>query len=126
MVLSGYVAILIRPLARKLTRQSFSAREALGQSWLRDLDNGKFKSDAYVAHLDVPGDDAVTLLSNERLVLFQLRKLKLVWQVSFAELSSLQLEERGIALMLRGEQPGPFIPIPDKTGRDWLFKNIGK
>ena len=68
----------------------------------------------------------MTLLSDQRLVLFQLRKLKLIWQVSFGELASLSLEERGIGLILRGGQPGPFIPIPDKTGRDWLFKNIGK
>lgn len=31
--------------------QPFSAREALGQYWMRDLDNGAFRKDAYVAHI---------------------------------------------------------------------------
>lgn len=79
-----------------------------------------------MAHLDVPGDDAVTLLSNQRLCLFQLRKLKLIWEVPFSEVGSLSLAEGGIGVILRDKSPGPFIPIPDRTGRDWFFKNIGK
>lgn len=31
--------------------QPFSAREALGQYWMRDLDNGSFRKEAYVAHI---------------------------------------------------------------------------
>jgi len=34
-----------------LSLQPFSSREALGQSWLKDLENGKYFSETYVAHL---------------------------------------------------------------------------
>ncbi len=75
---------------------------------------------------DVPGDDAVSILSNNRLLFVQLRKLRVIWQVPFEELQSLSLEQSGIALILRGGTPGPFLPIGEQTGREWFFKNIGK
>ena len=75
---------------------------------------------------DVPGDDAVSILSNSRLLFIQLRKLRVIWQVPFEELQSLSLEQTGIALILRGGTPGPFLPIGEQTGREWYFKKIGK
>ena len=113
-------------ISDELTWKPFSAREALGQSWLKDLDAGAYFHESYVAHLDVPGDDAVAMLSNQRLLFVQLRKLKVIWQVPFEELQSLSLEQTGIALILRGGTPGPFLPINEQTGREWFFKNIGK
>jgi vacuolar protein sorting-associated protein 13A/C len=124
----------------------FSSRDALGQSWLKELDAGAYFHESYVAHLgesrtcnrflctgsnltmrlDVPGDDAVSILSSTRLLLVQLRKLKVIWQVPFEELQSLSLESSGISLILRGGTQGPFLPIADQTGREWFFKNIGK
>ncbi|KAL7419546.1 Vacuolar protein sorting-associated protein 13 [Cryptotrichosporon argae] len=104
----------------------YSSREALGQSWLKDLDAGAYFHESYVAHLDIPGDDAVAVLSNSRLLFVQLRKLRVIWQVPFDELQSLSLEQNGIALVLRGGTPGPFLPIGEQAGREWFFKNIGK
>jgi vacuolar protein sorting-associated protein 13A/C len=98
----------------------------LGQSWLKDLKSGEYRHETYIAHLDIPGDDAVALLSDQRLALMQLRKMKLIWDVPLSEMQSLSLEDGGIGLVLRGGQSGPFLPISDRTGRDWLFKNIGK
>jgi vacuolar protein sorting-associated protein 13A/C len=75
---------------------------------------------------DVPGDDAVAILSNSRLLFVQLRKLKVIWQTPFEDLQSLSLEAAGIGLVLRGGTSGPFLPIAEQTGRDWFFKNIGR
>lgn len=102
----------------------YSARDALGQSWLKDLDSGAYFNESYVAHLDIPGDDAVAILSNQRLLFVQLRKMRVIWQVSFDELQSLSLEQSGIALTLRGGTPGPFLPIPEQLGREWFFRKI--
>ncbi|WWD17860.1 hypothetical protein CI109_102304 [Kwoniella shandongensis] len=104
----------------------FSAREALGQSWLKDLDAGAFFQDSYVAHIDLPGDDAVSILSNNRIVQVQLRRLKVIWQVPFEELQSLSLEANGINLVNRDGRGGPFLPIPEQTAREWYFKQIGR
>ncbi|KAK8865949.1 hypothetical protein IAR55_001098 [Kwoniella newhampshirensis] len=104
----------------------FSAREALGQSWLKDLDAGAFFQDSYVAHIDLPGDDAVSILSNNRIVQVQLRRLKVIWQVPFEELQSLSLEANGINLVNRDGRGGPFLPVPEQTAREWYFKQIGR
>ncbi|WVQ62160.1 uncharacterized protein L199_000298 [Kwoniella botswanensis] len=104
----------------------FSAREALGQSWLKDLDAGAFFHDSYVAHIDLPGDDAVSILSNNRILQVQLRRLKVIWQVPFEELASLSLEANGINLVNRDGRGGPFLPIAEQTAREWYFKQIGR
>ncbi|WWC86271.1 uncharacterized protein L201_001144 [Kwoniella dendrophila CBS 6074] len=104
----------------------FSAREALGQSWLKDLDAGAFFHDSYVAHIDLPGDDAVSILSNNRIVQVQLRRLKVIWQVPFEDLASLSLEANGINLLNRDGRGGPFLPISEQNAREWYFKQIGR
>ncbi|CAK9783702.1 putative late endosome to vacuole transport-related protein [Cutaneotrichosporon oleaginosum] len=117
---------LPRFIANDAVLRPYSAREALGQSWLKDLDAGAYFSESYVAHLDIPGDDAVAILSNNRLLYVQLRRMRVIWQVSFDELQSLSLEASGIALVLRGGTPGPFLPIAEQTGREWFFRKIAK
>ncbi|WVQ82769.1 hypothetical protein IAT38_004901 [Cryptococcus sp. DSM 104549] len=104
----------------------FSSREALGQSWLKDLDAGAFFNDSYIAHIDLPGDDAVSILSNNRILQVQLRRLRVLWQVPFEELQSLSLEANGINLVNRDGRGGPFLPIPEQTAREWYFKQIGR
>ena len=37
----------------KLNLQPFSEREALGQYWLKDLDNGAYRQEFYVAHISM-------------------------------------------------------------------------
>ncbi|WVR05901.1 hypothetical protein IAU60_002927 [Kwoniella sp. DSM 27419] len=104
----------------------FSNRESLGQSWLKDLDAGAFFHDSYIAHIDLPGDDAVSILSNNRILQVQLRRLKVLWQVPFEELQSLSLEANGINLVNRDGRGGPFLPISEQTAREWYFKQIGR
>ncbi|KAF3939954.1 hypothetical protein ABW19_dt0208006 [Dactylella cylindrospora] len=41
----------------------YSQREALGQFWLKQLDNGKYFDEDYIAHLELPGEDVVVMLT---------------------------------------------------------------
>lgn len=106
--------------------RAFSEREAIGQKWLKEIDAGEYFHESYVAHLDTPGDDAVAILSQQRILFVSLRKMRSIWQVSFEELQSLSLEPTGIALVLRGGTPGPFLPVTDEQGRQWFFKQVGR
>ncbi len=47
----------------------YSEREALGQTWLKNVDNGRFMKEHYVAHVDIGGHegDAVTMLTVNRI-----------------------------------------------------------
>ncbi|KAJ2157305.1 Vacuolar protein sorting-associated protein 13 [Coemansia sp. RSA 552] len=52
----------------------YSAREALGQAWMRELNKGAYAQDNYLAHLELPGSDMVLLLTYQRLVMFRRAK----------------------------------------------------
>jgi vacuolar protein sorting-associated protein 13A/C len=44
-------SLALQRLTQFANTQPFSGREALGQSWLKDLENGKYFNETYVAHL---------------------------------------------------------------------------
>ncbi|CED84268.1 Vacuolar protein sorting-associated protein [Phaffia rhodozyma] len=102
----------------------FSGRESLGQSWLKDLENGKYFNEIYVAHLDFPQDDSVCMLTTTRILLIRSIKLRVVWEVAFWDLQTISLEPSGIALLLRDGVSGPFLPLAEQSAKIWLFKNI--
>lgn len=106
----------------------YSDREALGQTWLKNVDNGRLMKDSYVAHVDVGSSegDAVIMLTVSRIVYIRTMRLKVMWEVALADLSSISLESQGIALVLRGGVSGPFVHLPDVSTRNWLFKQVSK
>ncbi len=40
------------------------------------------------------------------------------------DLQTIALQPNGILLNLKGNTPGPFIPIPDPESKDWFEKKI--
>lgn len=63
--------------------QPYSEREALGQNWLKNVENGKYFGETYVAHLDIPSSDdsLVVILTTTRILLVKVLKLKVGWDV---------------------------------------------
>jgi hypothetical protein len=45
--------------------QPYSAREALGQYWMKDLDNGAYRNEAYVAHISKDHTTVVFIESHD-------------------------------------------------------------
>ncbi|KAG0637605.1 hypothetical protein HOY80DRAFT_1138202 [Tuber brumale] len=103
----------------------YSQREALGQFWLKQLDNGKFFDDEYIAHLELPEQDLVVMLTYSRIMLVKAKRLCCEWDLPLNELQTISMEKTGIALMLRGGRHGPYIPTRDESSRNFLFKKIG-
>lgn len=66
--------------------QPYSEREALGQNWLKNVENGKYFNEIYVAHLDLPSSDdtLVVILTTVRILLVRVNKLKVGWDVSWS------------------------------------------
>ncbi|RUS21382.1 hypothetical protein BC937DRAFT_92871, partial [Endogone sp. FLAS-F59071] len=102
----------------------YSQREALGQAWLKDLGNGKYFNDDYVAHCSVQGDEVVAMLTYSRIMLVRTKRLTVDWEQPFPEIQTIKCESSGIAILLRGGIPGPFILIREKSSREWFFKMI--
>lgn len=55
----------------------------MGQNWLKNVENGKYFSETYVAHLDIPSSDdtLVVILTTTRILLVKVLKLKAGWDV---------------------------------------------
>jgi len=103
----------------------YSAREAMGQYWMRDLDNGAFRRETYVAHINTPGSDNVVLLTSSRVLSFWSKKLKLDWELPFTQVQGVTVEDTGIRFAHKGgKDHDKFIFIPDKSSQSWFFGEI--
>lgn len=103
----------------------YSQREALGQFWLKQLDNGKYFNEEYIAHLDLPEHDSVVMLTYKRIMMVKAKRLFCEWDIPLKQLQTISMEKTGIMLHLRGNRQGPFIPTVDESSRQFLFKKIG-
>lgn len=102
----------------------YSVREAQGQSWLKDVDGGRYFNDEYIAHCHVQSNERVAMLTSNRLMLLRTRRLAVEWQEPFTEIQTIKCEATGIAIYLRSMSWEPFLVIPDKKTREWFFKKI--
>ncbi|KZS92954.1 vacuolar protein sorting-associated protein 13 [Sistotremastrum niveocremeum HHB9708] len=105
----------------------YSRREALGQSWMRDLEKGEYRNERYVAHLDLPGSDTVVLLTASRVLCFTSSKLRLVWDLPLSRLSGVQIEDTGVRFSDRnGREYDKFVRCPDRDTQGWFFSAVAK
>ncbi|KAJ8058074.1 hypothetical protein OCU04_012933 [Sclerotinia nivalis] len=103
----------------------YSQREALGQFWLKQLDNGKYFNEQYIAHLELPREDVVVMLTYSRIMLVKSKKLTSEWDVPLKDIQTISKERTGLSLTLRGGTNGPFIPVAEESSRNFLYRNIG-
>lgn len=54
---------LTRHIGQDGVVRPYSQREALGQFWLKNLDTGKYFNEEYIAHLELPEQDVVVILT---------------------------------------------------------------
>jgi vacuolar protein sorting-associated protein 13A/C len=102
----------------------YSQREALGQFWLKQLDSGKYFNEQYIAHLELPREDVVVMLTYSRIMLIKSKKLTSEWDVPLKDIQTISKERTGLSLTLRGGTNGPFIPVAEESSRNFLYKNI--
>ncbi|RPD62925.1 vacuolar protein sorting-associated protein 13 [Lentinus tigrinus ALCF2SS1-6] len=103
----------------------YSDREALGQYWMKDLDNGAYREETYVAHLNLPGGDNVVLLTTTKVISFWSNKLRLDWELPFTQVQGVTIEDTGIKFAHKaGKQHDKFIYIPDKSSQTWFFSQV--
>ncbi|KAJ7038206.1 vacuolar protein sorting-associated protein 13 [Mycena alexandri] len=103
----------------------YDARAATGQYWLRDLDNGTYRQEAYVAHINAPGGDNVVLLTSSRVLSFWSKKLKLDWELPFSQVQGVTVEDTGIRFAHKaGREHDKFVFIQDKSSQSWFFSQV--
>ncbi|KAF8846387.1 vacuolar protein sorting-associated protein 13 [Paxillus ammoniavirescens] len=103
----------------------FSSREALGQYWMRDLEQGTYRKECYVAHIGLPGGDNVVLLTSTRVLSFWSKKLRLEWDLPLTMVQGVTTEDNGIRFSHKsGKDHDKFVLIPDKKSQVWFFGQI--
>ena len=102
----------------------YSQREALGQFWLKTLEDGKFFNEDYIAHLELEGKDMMVMLTYNRIMLLKSKKLRVEWDIKLSDVQTISKERTGMGVTLKGGTNGPFIPVTDEKGRNWLYKQI--
>ncbi|KAL8703518.1 MAG: hypothetical protein Q9201_003303 [Fulgogasparrea decipioides] len=103
----------------------YAQREALGQFWLKTLDDGKYFHEDYIAHLELPGKDMMVMLTYNRIMLVKTKKLRMEWDIKLNDIQTISKERTGMSVTLKGGTNGPFIPVQDESSRSWLYKQIG-
>ncbi|TQS37082.1 hypothetical protein Golomagni_02454 [Golovinomyces magnicellulatus] len=103
----------------------YSQREALGQFWLKQLDNGKYFNENYIAHLQLPQEDVIVILTYSRIMLVKSKKLTTEWDVPLKNIQTVRKERTGLSFILRGGLSGPFVPIKEESSRNFLYGKIG-
>lgn len=101
----------------------YSQREAQGQFWLKSIEGGVYFNEAYLAHLLLPGEEKALILTFKHMILFDVNSLKVKWVITFDQIKSISMESTGINIGLKKKE-GPFIPIPEKSSRAFLYSKI--
>ncbi|KAK5174294.1 Vacuolar protein sorting-associated protein 13 [Saxophila tyrrhenica] len=131
----------------------YSQREALGQFWLKTIDNGKYFNEQYIAHLELnsgsQGDrqggaaqspstpsggsrgqgqqseaSMLVMITYSAIMLVRARRLTTEWEVSLKDVQTISKERTGMSIILKGGTNGPFIPIADEGSRNWVYKQV--
>ncbi|KAG6005238.1 hypothetical protein E4U21_000317 [Claviceps maximensis] len=103
----------------------YSAREAMGQYWLKQVDNGRYFDEQYIGHLELPKEDMVVMVTFARILLIRSRRLTSEWDVPLKDVQTITKERTGVSLVLREGANGPFIPVGGGSERAFLYKMIG-
>ena len=103
----------------------YNPREALGQYWLKQVDNGRYFDEQYIGHLELPKEDMVVMVTFARILLIRSKKLASEWDVPLKDVQTIAKERTGVSLVLRGGANGPFIPVGGGSERGFLYKMVG-
>ncbi|KAF2203968.1 vacuolar protein sorting-associated protein-like protein vps13 [Delitschia confertaspora ATCC 74209] len=102
----------------------YSQREALGQFWLKTLDNGKYFHEDYIAHLELQDKDMLVMLTYNGIMLVRTKRLTTEWDVPLKDIQTISKERTGMSIFLKGGANGPFIPVADEGARNWFYRQV--
>lgn len=74
---------------------------------------------------DSPGADNVILITASRVLSFWSKKLRLEWELPFAQLQGVTVEDTGIRFAHKaGKENDKFVFIPDRASQSWFFNQV--
>ncbi|KAG0185188.1 hypothetical protein DFQ28_009826 [Apophysomyces sp. BC1034] len=101
----------------------FSQREALGQMWLKQVENGKYFHETYIAHCITVNDESAALLTYQSVLMIQTRKLTLEWEQPLQDVNSCKVSTDGLLIQCKTPRTR-VLPISEETSRQWFLQQI--
>jgi vacuolar protein sorting-associated protein 13A/C len=76
-------------------------------------------------YLDIVGGDNVVLLTSSRILSFWSKRLRLDWELPFADVQNVATEDTGIHFSHKaGRGHSKFVFVPDQSSRSWFFDEV--
>ena len=92
---------------------------------LLDLEQGAYRSELYVAHIDIPGGDNVVMLTMSRVLSFWSTRLRVDWELPFSQVQGINIEDSGILFQHKaGRDRDRFVYIANASAKVWFFGEI--
>jgi vacuolar protein sorting-associated protein 13A/C len=94
----------------------YNPREAFGQSVMINLIGSDLAGkELYIAHIEIPSDSTIFIVSSRRVISAGLENLKIIWQMDSSLIRNVQITVDSILLALAGDSPRTkVIPVTDK------------
>ncbi|KAI9322742.1 hypothetical protein BX666DRAFT_2109183 [Dichotomocladium elegans] len=102
----------------------FTQREALGQMWLKDMADGKYFNETYIAHCSTESDEVVVMLSYQYLLIVATRKLEVEASIALDSIELVQTTAQGFSISLKNSSKPVTIGIAEPTSRQWMVDQI--
>ncbi|KAG9243121.1 hypothetical protein BJ878DRAFT_543588 [Calycina marina] len=104
----------------------FNSRNAIGQHWLREIDNGKYDKEEYIGFYELEGKNIMLFVTYAKILHVDTsrREMHCTFEVPFTKIAKLSKERTGLSITLAGGTPAPFIPIPDDHGRAYFCDQL--
>ncbi|WBW72722.1 intermembrane lipid transfer protein, chorein family Vps13a [Schizosaccharomyces osmophilus] len=101
----------------------FDLREALGQYWLKHLDNGRYFNEYYRAHIVIKSQQIV-ILTDRRVMFVRSKSLRCTKEFPLRKLQNAELRnDRKVALIMKKGTCYEFV-VPQSTAREYIFRQI--
>lgn len=75
---------LPRQVGRDGILRLYEPREALGLSWLKNMEDGRYFHETYVAHLDLRIDGYAILCTATKVIMLRIQTLRTEWEIPFS------------------------------------------
>ncbi|KAI8912336.1 hypothetical protein DFJ77DRAFT_511881 [Powellomyces hirtus] len=104
----------------------YNPREALGLNWLKGTENGRYFHEDYIGHLELRIEDLVVLVTDQRVMLTRIKRLKIDWEIPYDEVQTVCIEGTDVMIIRKGRQQARnrSIPCPDLASAQWLCAKI--
>lgn len=104
--------------------RAYSQREALGQQWLMETEDGVYASDRYKAHIDVRLEESVVIATNNRLLCVSAGPLNERWSLLLSDIASIEETEQGLIVRPNGGAQAQDIHLANKNSAQWFKQTL--